>query len=56
MLEDDSGVTCHMMAMLNAQFKPFWLTAAADTAEAFWLTAEDLLKNDCVFTKRYVQN
>jgi hypothetical protein len=47
------------MAMRNARFKPFWLTAEA--SEGLWdkgvsktWNRSDLLKNDRVFTSRYV--
>jgi hypothetical protein len=52
------------MAMRNAQFKPFWLTAEVSEWEGLWdkgvfkkgnfLKISDLLKNDRVFTSRYV--
>jgi hypothetical protein len=49
------------MAMRNARFKPFWLTAEAAEWEGLWdkgvfkkWNRSDLLKNDRVFTSRYV--
>jgi hypothetical protein len=49
------------MAMHNARFKPFWLTAEASEWEGLWDKGDfkkwnrsDLLKNDRVFTNRYV--
>jgi hypothetical protein len=49
------------MAMRNARFKPFWLTAEASEWEGLWdkgvfkkWKRSDLLKNDRVFTSRHV--
>jgi hypothetical protein len=49
------------MAMRNALFKPFWLTAEASEWEGQWdkgvfkkWNRSDFLKNDRVFTSRYV--
>ncbi len=49
------------MAMRNARFEPFWLTAEASEWEGLWdkgafknWNRSDLLKNDRVFTSRYV--
>ena len=59
MLEGDPA---HMgVAMGNARFKPFWLTAEASEWEGQFDKGvfkkgkrSDLLKNDRVFTSRYV--
>jgi hypothetical protein len=61
MLEGDPA---HMgVAMGNARFKPFWLTAEASEWEGQFdkgvfkkgkRSVSDLLKNDRVFTSRYV--
>jgi hypothetical protein len=59
MLEGDPAH--RSMSMCNARFKPFWLTVEALEWEGLWdkgvfkkWNRSDLLKNDCVFTSRYV--